>query len=51
MPMVNGIGEYLIIEILTGPGAAEYNYFFSLMCVVGVFAFMCGLLVRMISRS
>lgn len=44
--------EVAVMSILSGfDGAAEFNYFFSLVVYFGAFAFALGCLVRVLSRS
>lgn len=49
----SGLQTYNIIEFMpaTIDGADVFNYFFTLMVVVGLFAFGIKVLVRIVSRS
>lgn len=43
--------EYAIIDIMQGDGADAFNYFFTVVCAFGLFAFGIGLLFKIINRS
>ena len=43
--------EVYTLQILTGDGTEMFNYFFTLVIVMGWFAFSVGLLFKIINRS
>lgn len=44
-------GSFYAIQVLTSEGAAAFNYFFTVVFIIGMLGFGVGLLVRMITRS
>ena len=43
--------EFNVMQVMTGDGTEVFNYFFTLVCVMGWLAFGFGVLFKIINRS
>jgi hypothetical protein len=51
--MFTGLNEFDVLALLAGDPAVvdPFNYFFTLTSIFGAFAFVLGLMCRILSRS